>query len=98
MRRIALTGGIATSKSHVRAEFERLGVPTIDADVLARQVVAGGTPGLAAVVQEFGDNILDPNGNLDRRKMGEIVFENPSARRRLEAIVHPAIRQEMNRW
>ena len=70
MKRVALTGGIATGKSHVRAEFERLGVPTIDADVLAREVVARWHPGLEAVDRSrFGRDVLDDTGALDRRKL-----------------------------
>ena len=98
MKRIALTGGIATGKTHVRAEFEKLGVPTIDADVLARQAVAPGTPGFAAVVARFGREVLDPSGDLDRRRLGAVVFDDANARRDLEAIVHPFVRHEMDQW
>ncbi|HVZ20871.1 MAG TPA: dephospho-CoA kinase [Vicinamibacterales bacterium] len=98
MRRVALTGGIATGKSHVRAEFERLGVPTIDADRLARDAVAPGTVGFAAVVRRFGPEIVDPSGGIDRRKLGSIVFADPAARRDLEAIVHPEVRRIMDDW
>ena len=98
MRRIALTGGIATGKSHVRARFEELGVPTIDSDVLAHQAVAPGSAGLAAVVARFGPNVLDPQGQLDRKRMGEIVFSNPPARKTLEAIIHPEVQRETNAW
>jgi dephospho-CoA kinase len=98
MRRVALTGGIATGKSHVRAEFERLGVPTIDADTLARDVVAVGTPGLQAVVSRFGRGVLDDTGALDRRKLGSIVFSDPVARRDLEEIIHPAVRRAIDAW
>ncbi len=98
MRRIALTGGIATGKSHVRAEFERLGVPTIDSDVLARHAVAPGTPGLRAVVSRFGEGVLDPSAALDRRKLGSLVFADAGARRDLEAIVHPFVRSETDAW
>lgn len=98
VRRVALTGGIATGKSHVRAGFERLGVPTIDADRLARDAVAEGTAGLAAVVRRFGPGILDASGGLDRRKLGSIVFADPAARRDLEAIVHPEVRRLMDAW
>lgn len=97
-RRVALTGGIATGKSHVRRRFEDLGVPTIDADVLSREVVAPGTPGLRAVVERFGDGVLDEAGGLDRRKLGAIVFANPGDRQALEAIIHPAVRQAMDDW
>jgi dephospho-CoA kinase len=95
---VALTGGIATGKSHVRAEFERLGVPTIDADILARAAVAPGTPGLTAVASRFGPDVLDATGGLDRRKLAAIVFDNPDARRDLEQIIHPAVRLAIDHW
>jgi len=98
VRRVALTGGIATGKSHVRAQFEALGVPTIDADVLARKVVEPGSPGLAAVVERFGRDVLDATGALDRRHLGAIVFADPSARHDLEAIVHPAVQRATDEW
>jgi dephospho-CoA kinase len=98
MRRVALTGGIATGKSHVRAEFERLGVPTIDADTLARDAVAAGTPGFDAVVTRFGRAVLDKTGALDRRKLASIVFSDASARRDLEGIIHPAVRVAIDSW
>ena len=97
-RRVALTGGIATGKSHVRARFEALGVPTIDSDVLARQAVAPGTPGLAAVAREFGPGVLDSSGSIDRKKLGALVFSDAERRRALEAIVHPAVRQATEDW
>ena len=98
MRRVALTGGIATGKSYVRAQLEKLGVPTIDADTLAREAVAPGTPGLAAVVERFGPEVLAPSGALDRHKLASIVFMDPAARRDLEAIVHPAVRRATDAW
>src|SRR6187397_2308279 len=98
MKRVALTGGIATGKSHVRAAFERLGVPTIDADTLAREAVAAGSPGLAAVIARFGADILDANGSLDRRKLGAIAFADPLARRDLEQIIHPIVRAQTDAW
>ena len=98
MKRVALTGGIATGKSHVRAEFERLGVPTIDADTLARDAAAPGSPGLAAIVARFGANIVDENGALDRRTLGAIAFSDPSARRDLEQIIHPIVRARIDEW
>jgi dephospho-CoA kinase len=97
-RRIALTGGIATGKSHVRAQFEALGVPTIDADVLARRAVARGTPGLAAVTARFGPRILDASGALDRPKLAAVVFADAQARRDLEQIVHPFVRTTIDEW
>jgi dephospho-CoA kinase len=98
MKRVALTGGIATGKTHVRAEFERLGVPTIDADKLARDAVADGSPGLKAVISRFGHGVLDDTGALDRRKLGSIVFQDPVARRDLEDIIHPAVRRAIDDW
>jgi dephospho-CoA kinase len=98
MRRIALTGGIATGKSHVRARFEALGVPTIDSDVLAHRAVAPGSAGLAAVVARFGANVLDPQGQLNRKQMADIVFSDPEARKALEAIVHPEVQRETDAW
>ena len=98
MRRVALTGGIATGKSHVRAQFEKLGVPTIDADTLARDAVAVGTPGLAAVVERFGRDILAPSGALDRQKLASVVFMDPAARRDLEAIIHPEVQRATEAW
>ena len=98
MRRIALTGGIATGKSHVRAEFERLGVPTIDSDLLARDAVAPETLGLSRVVERFGATVIDPDGTLNRKQLASIVFSDPLARRDLEAIVHPFVRVATDRW
>jgi dephospho-CoA kinase len=98
VKRVALTGGIATGKSHVRAQFEELGVPTIDADVVARAAVAPGTAGLAAVVERFGRAVLDPSGSLDRRKLAEVVFADPGARHALEAIVHPVVQKTIDDW
>ena len=94
---MALTGGIATGKSHVRRAFEALGVPTIDADVLAREVVAPGTVGLAAVVAEFGTGVLAPDGELDRPALARLVFADRPARERLNAIVHPLVRERSAR-
>jgi len=98
VRRIALTGGIATGKSHVRARFEALGVPTIDSDVIARQVVEPGSAGLAAVVARFGPRLLDAQGGLDRKRMAEIVFSDPDARKALEAIIHPEVLRVTDTW
>jgi dephospho-CoA kinase len=98
VRRVALTGGIATGKSHVRAQFEKLGVPTIDADTLAREAVAVGTPGLAAVVDRFGREVLLPSGALDRHKLASVVFMDPAARRDLEGIIHPEVQRATDAW
>lgn len=98
MKRVGLTGGIATGKSVVRAELERLGVPTIDADVVARDVVAPGTPALAAILGRFGAGVLDEHQALDRRKLGAIVFADGAARQDLERIVHPAVKAAIDAW
>ena len=96
--RVGLTGGIATGKSHVRANFEALGVPTIDADTLAREAVAPGSEGLAAVVARFGRDVLDPFGAIDRRRLASIVFADTSARHDLEGIIHPFVRRKATAW
>lgn len=93
--RIGLTGGIASGKSTVAAMFAELGVPVIDTDVLAREVVAPGQPALARLVAEFGPGILAADGSLDRARMRERVFADDAERARLEAIVHPAVREAM---
>jgi dephospho-CoA kinase len=89
--RVGLTGGIASGKSTVSSMLAELGAVIIDADLLAREVVAGGTPGLEKVVAEFGPELLTPDGELDRPAMGRLVFADEDARRRLEAIVHPLV-------
>ena len=89
--RVGLTGGIASGKSTVAQLLVDLGAVLIDGDALAREVVARGTPGLAQVVEEFGEELLTPEGDLDRPALGRIVFSDESARRRLEAITHPLI-------
>src|SRR5690242_18762590 len=96
--RVALTGGIATGKSHCLRAFAALGVATLDADVLARQAVEPGTAGLAAVVARFGRSVLRPDGALDRAALGRIVFDDAAARRDLEAIVHPVVYQAIEEF
>lgn len=91
--RVGLTGGIASGKSTVSAILAELGAVVIDADVLAREVVARGTSGLEAVVAEFGPGLLTPEGDLDRPAMGALVFGDAEARKRLEAIIHPLVHQ-----
>ena len=93
MIRVALTGGIATGKSYCLRRFAELGVPAIDADRLARDAVAPGTPGLAAVAARFGGGIIAADGSLDRGALGRIVFADTRARAALEAIVHPEVRR-----
>ena len=96
--RVALTGGIATGKSHCLRKFSELGAPTIDADTLAKQAVEPGTAGFAAVVARFGSTIVRPDGALDRAALARIVFSDPHARRALEEIVHPAVYAAISRW
>lgn len=91
MRRIGLTGGIAAGKSAVAARLAEHGAVIIDADRIAREVVEPGEPALEAIRSEFGERILRPDGALDRAALGAIIFSDPAARRKLEAITHPAI-------
>ncbi|MDF2697835.1 MAG: Dephospho-CoA kinase [Labilithrix sp.] len=86
-----LTGGIASGKSAVAARLRQRGVPVIDADQLAREAVAPGTDGLAAVVRLFGDEVLREDGTLDRKKVAAAVFTDPSKRKALNGIVHPIV-------
>ncbi|MGA9745954.1 MAG: dephospho-CoA kinase [Nocardioides sp.] len=90
--RVGLTGGVASGKSTVSAILAELGAVVIDADLLAREVVEPGTEGLALVAAEFGDSVLGDDGSLDRPALGAVVFGDESARRRLEAIIHPRVR------
>jgi len=91
MLKIALTGGIATGKSHVLDLFRRRGVPCLDADTLAHGVEAAGTEATQAIAARFGPAVLGADGAVDRAKLGPIVFADAAARRELEAIVHPAV-------
>ena len=91
MLRVGLTGGIGSGKSTVAERFRELGAVVIDADLIAREVVAAGSPGLAAVRQRFGDAVIAPDGSLDRASLGAIVFADTKARKDLEAIAHPLI-------
>lgn len=98
MVRAALTGGIATGKSYTLGRFAALGVPVVDADQLARDAVAPGSPGLQAVAQRFGPALLKPDGTLDRPALGRIVFADQSARAALESIIHPEVYRQINQW
>ncbi len=91
MRRVGLTGGIGSGKSTVAQMFADLGAWVVDADAIAREVVAPGSEGLAELVERFGSQILTDNGDLDRAAVAAVVFSDPSARERLNAIVHPLI-------
>jgi dephospho-CoA kinase len=88
---VGLTGGIACGKTTVAEMFGDLGIPVIDADDLAREVVEPGTPGLQLIVEEFGKGVLDEEGALDRKKVGDLVFGDEEAREALNAIMHPLI-------
>jgi dephospho-CoA kinase len=98
MVRVALTGGIATGKSSVLRLLQAHHVPTIDADVLARQAVEPGSPGLAAVASRFGPGVLAPDGTLDRPALAAVVFSDPKSRRDLEHLLHPAIYSSIDAW
>lgn len=98
MVRAALTGGIATGKSFCLAAFAALGAATIDADLLAREVVAPGSPGLSRVTARFGSSIVRPDGTLDRAALGRIVFTDRAARADLEAIIPPAVYSRIREW
>jgi dephospho-CoA kinase len=95
--RIGLTGGIASGKSTVTQRFAELGIPVIDADVASRTVVEPGKPGLTQVVERFGPQVLDPSGRLDRKALRARIFNDPSSRQALDAILHPLIRADMER-
>jgi dephospho-CoA kinase len=88
---VGLTGGIACGKTTVARMFGELGIPVIDADALAREVVEPGTPGLQQIVVEFGKGVLDECGRLDRKKVGDLIFGDEEAREKLNAIMHPMI-------
>ncbi len=95
---IGLTGGIASGKSTVAEGFAQLGVPVIDADQVARDVVQPGTPGLQAVIDHFGTPVLTDSGELNRPLMRERVFNDPAERKALESILHPRIRAALTDW
>src|SRR5215467_9161 len=102
MLKVGLTGSIAVGKSFVLGVLSELGARTIDADQLARESVAPGSPGLAGVIKEFGDGVLSADGALDRAKLGAIIFADESRRETLNSILHPFIiaRQDeiMRQW
>ena len=92
MLKVGLTGGIGAGKSEVSRLLDSYGAVLVDADLIAREVVAPGTPGLAAVVAEFGEEVLLPDGALDRPRLGSVVFADPARLAALNAIVHPLVR------
>ena len=91
IRKIALTGGIATGKTYVANRLREAGVPIVDADALAREVVAPGSPALTAIRKRFGPDAVRRDGTMDRVRVGQIVFKDKRARLDLEAIIHPAV-------
>jgi len=93
--KVALTGGIASGKTTVSDLFVELGVPVIDTDIIARQLVEPGQPALEQIVAHFGASILQADGQLDRRQLRARIFNDPGERQALEAILHPAIRNEL---
>lgn len=95
--RIGLTGGIASGKSTVAEQFSKLGIPIIDTDIIAREVVAIGSPGIEEVRKRFGDSVIDESGNLDRAALRKLIFLDDAARSDLEAILHPRIGAEVRR-
>lgn len=93
IRVIGLTGGIATGKSSVAQFFTEKNIPVVDADQLAREAVLPGTPALKRIISLFGSKVLTPDGTLDRKRLGALVFPDPEKRRQLESILHPEIRR-----
>jgi dephospho-CoA kinase len=93
--KLGLTGSIATGKSTVTGMFRDRGYPVIDADIISREVVEPGKPALEEIVEYFGKSVLHEDGTLNRKKLGDIVFEHPEEREKLNSIVHPAVRLEM---
>jgi dephospho-CoA kinase len=96
--RVALTGGIATGKSYCLSRFAQLGLPVIDADVVARRVVEAGSPALQAVVDRFGAGVLQADGTLNRHALAGVVFADRRARADLEAILHPRVYAVIQQW
>jgi dephospho-CoA kinase len=97
MLRVGLTGGIASGKTEVARLFSELGIPVIDADRIARELVEPGTDAYAEVVRTFGKDVVSAEGPLDRKRLRDIVFDDPGQRKQLEAILHPRVRDEIVR-
>jgi dephospho-CoA kinase len=96
IRKIALTGGIATGKTYVATRLREAGVPIVDADAVSREVVTPGSPALAAIRKRFGPDAVRRDGTMDRIRVGQIVFKDKRARLDLEAIIHPAVVKAIN--
>lgn len=94
---VAITGGIGSGKTTIANQFAELGIDVVDADVIAREVVEPGTPALEAIADHFGPDVITPDGQLDRRRLRERVFSDPSAKAWLNALLHPLIRSQMQR-
>lgn len=98
MLTVGLTGSIAVGKTHVCRVLSEAGLHVLDADQTAREVVAAGTDGLAEIVRNFGDDVLQQDGELDRKKLGAIIFGDPKKRELLNSIVHPRVISAQNDW
>jgi dephospho-CoA kinase len=98
MLSIGLTGGIGSGKSQVARYFGELGVPVIDADVIAHELVVPGSEALAEITAAFGDDILDNDGALDRNKLASIVFNDTQSKQKLETILHPRVREQIEQY
>jgi dephospho-CoA kinase len=96
--RVALTGGIATGKSHVRRRFEALGFDTIDSDTLVHEALGPRTPATASVAHRFGNEVIAADGSVDRRRLGERVFADQQARGDLERLLHPPVYAAISEW
>lgn len=94
---VALTGGIASGKTLISNEFARLGVPVIDTDVIAHAIVEPGQPALQKIEQVFGKQVIDKNGRLKRSKLRALIFSDQNARKKLESVLHPRIRDEVSK-
>ena len=92
---IGLTGGIASGKSTVSQMIKEKGIRVVDADIIAKEAVSKGSPALHQIVQTFGEEVLQPNGELNRQQLGAIIFSDEEKRKKLNAIVHPEVRKEM---
>ena len=98
MQRVALTGGIATGKTYVLERLATAGIPTVDADELSHALIQPYTPSWVAITKYFGRKILDETDNINRKKLGALVFTNTDARRTLEGIIHPEVYQNIRHW
>ncbi len=98
MLRVGLTGGIASGKSSLAALLSERGIPVIDSDAIARDLVAPGSEALSEIARALGSEVVVPDGSLDRKRVGQIVFADDAKRNTLEKILHPRIMAEQDRW